>query len=283
MRETNLGSRLLSADDFHTLSVIASERFGLSLSESKKNMISARIRKRMGQLGIKDFGRYIDLITSSEATAEDDGLIGSLTTNVTNFFREPHHFEMISKEFHERLSKRLREGGRVRVWCAGCSSGQETYSLLMTVHDAFHEVANYDFKILATDIDPHVLSYAKNGLYTNAEVSEIGPASLSKYFEKGTDGFQVKDKLKSSISFGQLNLVEPFPMRGRFDIVMCRNVAIYFDGSTQALVWTKIQRHLQDKAMLFIGHSERLSGVAANSFQNIGTTAYRHLPNHPLN
>jgi len=267
--------RTLTNDQFQKIVTIAREKYGISLTESKRQLTTTRILKRLECLNIETFDEYLKLLDLSDNTEESNGFVGALTTNVTHFFREPHHFEIIREEVSNRIRKLIESGQKFRIWSAGCSSGQETYSLAITLFDEFPEIENYDVKILATDLDPIVLAKAKAAKYSTREIEGIERRLLDKHFEKDRDHYVVKKSIRDIVSFGNLNLLENYPMTGKFDIVFCRNVTIYFDKGIQEIVWSKIHDCLTNEGLLFIGHSERLSEEVSKCVDSIGITAFR--------
>ena len=185
-------------------------------------------------------------------------MLSALTTNVTRFFREPHHFEHMTTDLLPSLIAKARAGGRVRMWSAGCSAGHEPYSMAMTVLDAFPDAARHDFRILATDIDPLVVEHARRGIYNDGDVEPIAAALRSKFLAKAAGGaWEVTPALTEILTFGTINLMEDWPMRGKFDAIFCRNVAIYFDEPTQTRLFTRFADKLTPDGRLYIGHSER--------------------------
>ncbi len=266
---------VLSDDNFEKIAGLAQDRFGLHLTTSKRTLVNSRLQKRLEHHRLNSFDEYVDFLSSPEGKSEDQELISCLTTNVTHFFREPHHFDLIKEEFSKALANRARSGEKIRIWSAGCSTGEETYSLLMSLFEVMPDLCSYDVRVLATDIDTKVLEIAKQGRYKSHDVNVLDETIRSKYFlQEGFDS-QIRDELKAPVTFGLLNLIEPFPMSGLFDIVLCRNVTIYFDKQTQWKVWTKIHSQMKNGSLLLIGHSERLSGDEVEKFESVGVTAYR--------
>jgi chemotaxis protein methyltransferase CheR len=206
-------------------------------------------------------------------------MCAALTTNVTKFFREDHHFGHLRSQVLPRLLAAARAGGKVRIWSAGCSSGQEPYSVALTILSLMPEARSYDIRILATDINPHVLEVGKAGLYPEDEMSDVEPALRNKWMErvsvKGVPHFQLDEAVLGLVTFRQLNLMGRWPMRGPFQAIFCRNVVIYFDDATQARMWSRILPLLDQNGFLYIGHSERISGQATSQTNCEGTTTYR--------
>jgi len=273
--ESNEATRMTD-EQFQCIADIAESRMGLHLPKSKMKLVETRIRKHMEQLGKNTLQDYLKLMQNADWDNQFDGLVSALTTNVTNFFREDHHFEMIEKEFLERLINVAKSGSRVRIWSAGCSTGQEPYSLAMRLSRVFPDIASYDVKILATDIDSSALKKAKEGRYSKTQISSIPENLIREYFTEKDQWYDVCTKIKNSIQFAQLNLIAEFPMKGKFDIIMCRNVLIYFDKRQQAQVWSKLRSRLNQNGLLFIGHAERISSSEERGLIPVGVTAYRY-------
>lgn len=265
-------------DDFDDIARLALKHFGLSLPETKIPLVYSRLTRRLRALGIKKFSDYRRLLASQDGHDERQELLSALTTNVTHFFREMHHFEQLSGEVLPRLIEVAKSGGRVRIWSAGCSTGPEPYSIAMTVLEKFPEAAMFDFKILATDIDPVVVEKAISAKYLTSDLESIpvGLRSANNFLGVGNEKV-ISDRVRNLVSFRVLNLIEPFPFAGSFDVIFCRNVAIYFDKPTQQAVWSKLCHVLRADGTLFIGHSERISGPALDVVKSIGVTAYRKL------
>lgn len=268
---------IMRDQDFRDIAALAKENFGLSLSDTKKPLIQSRLSKRLKLLGLPDFGSYCTLLKESPSADEYNELLSCLTTNVTHFFRENHHFETLKDDLLPGLVAAAQKGARVRLWSAGCSTGQEPYSLAITLLEACNTAASLDIKILATDIDPLVVQTAKLGRYLSEEVTGVSDAQKTKYFKRDGDEFAINDDVKSLVTFGVLNLVAPLPFAGPFDVIFCRNVAIYFDNPTQQSVWSTLVSVLGSDGHLFIGHSERMSGPAGAMLSGAGITTYKRI------
>lgn len=266
----------LSPAEFARIAAIARREAGLSLSEGKQAMIASRLARRLRATGLPDVTAYLTHLESDAGLAERDHLISALTTNVTSFFRETHHFCTFGSVLLPPLADRARAGGRVRLWSAGCSTGQEPYSLAMCVLRAVPEAARLDIRVLATDIDAAVLATARQGRYPAAQVASVEPALRAQFFREAPGGdFEVGEDLRALIRFRPLNLIGPWPFQGPFDAIFCRNVVIYFDSETQAALWPRLHRILAPGGALFIGHSERLDPDTAARFISDGVTTYR--------
>ena len=270
-----------SDHDFRIISELANARYGLFLQPSKKALVHSRLAKRLRALSLCNFEEYCNLIESPEGEAEQSHLLSALTTNVTHFFREMHHFDYLKSRIAPSLIEKARGGKPVRLWCSACSSGQEAYSIAAALIAADAKVAQYDIKILATDIDPKVVQLATQGAYPADQVSAIPEEwkrTLLLQTKRADSKVEIDPRLKSLISFGELNLVAEWPMRRPFDVIFCRNAAIYFDKATQARLWSRFSDALVHDGHLMIGHSERLSGPAEKEFMNVGITTYQKKP-----
>ncbi|MDV7145718.1 protein-glutamate O-methyltransferase [Tropicimonas sp. TH_r6] len=270
-----------SLKDFDVLASIAKKEAGLVIPREKAPMVFARITKRLRALKISDRSVYCRMVAAPEGAEERRNLISTLTTNVTSFFREPHHFDTLAQDIMPILRERLRSRQPVRLWSAGCSSGQEPYSIAMTIMENLENTASHDIRILATDIDPNVISTARTGIYDESQISAIPKEIISKFFtpsrESGTphDKFEICRGVKDLVSFRELNLLGGWPVKGEFDAIFCRNVVIYFDKNSQNSLWPRFQSHTREGGYLFLGHSERIDESQLGDFAPCGTTTYR--------
>lgn len=269
----------MTETDFQVIADIAHKEAGLVFTPEKASLVRSRINRRLKKMGIKSFSDYITFITSQQGEAERKSMICSLTTNISSFFRESHHFDLFANKVFPQMLSNARNGGRVRIWSAGCSSGQEPYSIAMTMHSIAPDIVNLDVKVLATDIDADVLNVAAKGFYHSSEIENIDDNYRKEYFSPLTNGTQkgylIDDRIRSLISFRELNLLHDWPMTGLFDAIFCRNVVIYFDEATQLRLWPRFEKATAPRGWLFVGHSERLSEKLDTRFQNVGPTTYR--------
>ncbi|MFB2595052.1 protein-glutamate O-methyltransferase CheR [Paracoccus sp. p4-l81] len=251
------------------------EGSGIVLAPGKASMVQARLSKRMRALGVADFAGYLNLFDTDAAAEESRHLVSALTTNVTQFFRESHHFDTLRTEILPDLIARARAGGRVRLWSAGCSNGQEPYTIAMEIAQAAPDFEALDIRVLATDIDPVMVERGRNGHYEAAVIAAI-PAPLRKKFmtEAGT-GATMSDSLRRLVSFRELNLHGDWPMRGKFDVIFCRNVVIYFDAPSQDRLWRRFEDKMAPGGWLFVGHSERVTAHPQSRLTTAGITTYR--------
>ncbi|WP_425074428.1 CheR family methyltransferase [Sagittula sp. S175] len=265
-----------SDSDFRAIAELAQSAFGLNLAESKKPLVYSRLSKRLKARAISTFPEYLDLLNRQDERDERLELISALTTNVTSFFREKHHFETLRNDALPQMQANIGSGKRGRIWSAGCSSGQEAYSIAMTVLETIPDAGRKNIKILATDIDPKIVERAKLGEYPNEELTGIPEQMRKKWTEsKSETNFSMSDAPRNLITFAELNLMTEWPFKGPFDVIFCRNVAIYFNQETQQRLWDRFREMLTPGGYLFIGHSERVTGPAAQSLNGIGITSYQ--------
>jgi chemotaxis protein methyltransferase CheR len=254
---------------------------GISLNETKASLVYSRLSKHIRNLGLSGFKEYCSLVSSPAGATERREMLSHLTTNFTRFFRENHHFEHLKTDVLPELLARAKNGGRVRIWSAACSDGQEPYSIALTVLSMMPNVADLDFRILATDIDPKILALARAGAYDEAALETVSPAMRKQWFQEaeiqGRRKFLIDDRVKRLITFNELNLMAQWPFKGTFDVIFCRNVVIYFDEPTQVKIWSRFADLLPVGGHLYIGHSERVSGEAKHVLDNTGITTYRYL------
>lgn len=270
---------ILDSDSFRAIADLAYRESGLTLVVEKTSMIQSRLRHRLRALNLADFDSYSKLIQSEAGRDERKKLISALTTNVSHFFREKHHFDILVNQILATKWAALRQGGRLRIWSAGCSNGQEAFSIAMSLLEKVPEVAHLDVKILATDIDPIVVQFAENSIYPERLVGGVPKALLQDYFVKHEKihetSYEAKPILRDMIRFKELNLLGHWPMKRKFDAVFCRNVVIYFDQATQDDLWPRFHDSLLPNGYLFLGHSERMPSPTDIGFLAAGPTSYR--------
>jgi chemotaxis protein methyltransferase CheR len=266
------GEFAFTATDFRRVAALLYDVSGIHLIEAKASLVYSRLAKRVRLLGLPDFATYCDLLASDAGSEERAAMLSALTTNVTRFFREPHHFSHLASDVLPGLAECARSGGRVRLWSAGCSAGHEPYTLAMTLLASLPEAADLDVRILATDIDPIIVDRARAGRYSDEEVGPIPPEMKTRYLSRSGSEWRVRPEVASLVSFGTLNLLAPWPMKGPFDVIFCRNVAIYFDEPTQTKLFGRFADALTPRGRLYIGHSER---AATPTLESDGLTIYR--------
>lgn len=258
-----------------SIAAILHEAAGIVITPGKGSMVQSRLAKRLRALKMTDYASYIALVRSPEGESEKRLMISALTTNVTNFFRENHHFEQLRHTALPLLVAKARAGGRVRLWSAGCSNGQEAYSMAMVLADLLPEVDKYDVRILATDINPVMVKRGRDAIYELSTIDAIPPSLRHRFIETSAQGARVVQCLRNLVSFQELNLHAPWPIRGQFDIIFCRNVVIYFDQPAQNALWRRFEDALQPEGWLFVGHSERVPLDTGSRLITAGITAYR--------
>lgn len=264
--------------DFAFIATTLHEDAGIHLPASKANLVYSRLAKRLRVLGLESFRDYCALVGSEEGADERAQMVAALTTNVTRFFREPHHFEHLRRKLVEPAAADIRAGRRLRIWSAGCSSGQEPYSIALTLLQVIPDARAYDLRVLATDINPIVLETARRATYPAEEVVSVPPELRRSWMESaGSGAMRLDEAPRGLVSFRPLNLIGAWPMKGPFDAVFCRNVVIYFDEKTQMRLLNRFATLLRPGGYLYLGHSERMVGPAEALFRLDGTTTYRKI------
>ncbi len=262
--------------DFKLLKSIVGEHTGIVLTDAKRNMIYGRLARRLRALGLSTFSEYIALVKDDQV--ELVNFINSVTTNLTAFFREAHHFEHLRDVVFPELLEKNRSTRKIRIWSAGCSTGEEPYSLAITVKEFFENHPDWDIRILATDIDTNVIDKASSGIYAEDRVEGLDIDLIKRWFVKGKGDkkglIKVRKELQALISFKQLNLLQPWPMKGPFDLLFCRNVVIYFDKPTKVKLFDRYADILESRGKMFIGHSETLFQIC-DRFESLGGTIYQ--------
>ncbi|HEX2939555.1 MAG TPA: protein-glutamate O-methyltransferase CheR [Rhodopila sp.] len=266
----------LQDQDFRRISALVAEKTGIVISEQKRAFVQARLGRRLRALGLKDFSEYCHLLDNSDGDKEQHMLVNAVTTNHTAFFREPHHFDYLKNTVMPAiLGSANQRKHRLRAWSAGCSTGEEPYTLAMILRDHHHVLDGWDARILATDLDTNVVDHAAAGRYDAERFASIPVAYQRRYVRSQRDGrFAMDDALRAMITFKPLNLLEPWPMAGPFDFIFCRNVMIYFNKATQRLLLDRFADILRPNGWLFVGHSESLLSLTTR-FQVVGRTVYR--------
>lgn len=269
----------MSQAQFDLFRALAMTHAGITLPDYKRNMVYRRVSKRLHALRMRDFCQYADLLKGPHGVAEIEFFVNALTTNKTEFFREGHHFEHLTAQVLPTLRKQCdREGNRkLRIWSAGCSSGQEPYSIAITLAEAFSDISRWDARILATDIDTDMVEAGSAGIYPWTEIRTIPSLQRQKYVDalRGNDeAGRMSSALRSLITFNPLNLHGSWPMKGKFDVIFCRNVIIYFDKPAQSRLFDRFANQMRDGGYLYIGHSESLYKVTER-FRPVGQSIYQ--------
>jgi chemotaxis protein methyltransferase CheR len=266
------GAESLNERDFATVRQLIADYAGIKLSLQKRNMVYNRLLRRLRARGMASFGDYLQLV-QREGSDEREAFVNALTTNLTAFFREPHHFDLLLARARERAGRR---GAPLRCWSSACSTGEEAWSIAMVLREA--ECAG---EVLGTDIDTDVLNTAQSGVYRMDRAATLPAERLRKHFLRGTgsnDGLvSVRNELRSMVRFGQLNLQSPvWPAMERFDVIFCRNVVIYFDREFQKKLLARLADLLVPGGLLMVGHSESFP-AAHPGFRSCGRTAYERV------
>ncbi len=242
-----------SGRDFQVIADLLRARTGIHLPPTKQAFVYSRLAPRLRQLGINSFRDYRNLLEGPKGADELGLLVNRLTTNLTSFFREPHHFEALTSHLASC-------GSRIRIWSAGCSTGQEPYSIAMTLAAFMADKGPRDIRILATDIDTDVLATAGKGIYSAEHVEDL-PANMRRFTQPlGADSFRMTPAIRNLIAFKRLNLIESWPIGGPFDAIFCRNTAIYFEKPMQKQIYHRMANLLRPGGLFCVGHSETLHG-----------------------
>jgi chemotaxis protein methyltransferase CheR len=274
----------LRESEFNDIRELVHASTGIALSTSKMELVKRRFSPRLKALGLETFGAYVNYLRSN-FSSEEVHFCNAITTNLTSFFRENHHFELLVNSMLPELLSDKRPDRRIRIWSAGCSTGQEAYCLALLLHKNIPDLARRDVRILATDLDENCLSRARQGSYPVTEFEQVPDVLISTYFKhevqmhgrQEREVYTAKDNIKSLITFNKLNLMHGWPMKGPFDIIFCRNVFIYFDKPTQLKVLEEFSSMQDDRGFLCLGHSEIISNPAELGYSLIGKTAYRKI------
>lgn len=257
-----IASLELSQKQFSTISEFVYRISRINLTAGKEGLVRTRLAKRIRQLGLSGFDEYIELVMGDSADEEPAIMVDLLTTNKTSFFRENQHFDLLANTVLPALGAR---GRPFRIWSAGCSTGEEAYTLAMLLQDHLPEAARPQAKVLATDISARVLARARSGVYTEEAVRDIPGQFRRRFLHPAQDvpgSFEVDPRIRSMVSFARLNLMDPWPMNGPFDVIFCRNVMIYFDRETQEQLVRRFHSKVAAGGYLFVGHSESLSSLS---------------------
>lgn len=265
--------------DFEFVAAVLYERSGIVLHAGKESMVYGRLSRRLRALKMNSFKEYCTFLKTPEGDDEFLMFLNALTTNLTKFFREAHHFDHLRDVFFPEKLEREKNNAqkRLRMWSAAASSGEEPYSIAMVTADALAGQRGWDARILATDIDTNMIERCKAGIYGPERIATVPPGYVKKFVKQGRnpeDQVEMSDKLKQLLVFKNLNLLAKWPMRGPFDVIFCRNVAIYFDRPTQKVMFERFADLLDPNGYLYIGHSENLFNIT-DRFKPLGNTIYR--------
>jgi chemotaxis protein methyltransferase CheR len=276
------GGFAINDSEFHAFRRLILEQAGITLNDSKKQLVASRLARRLRALGLRTYREYFEQVTQGDPDgSEMREMLNCITTNKTDFFREQHHFDFLKSKVFPEIQERSKRGGprQLRIWSAGCSSGEEPYTLAMTILSGFGNLAGWHFEILATDLDTQVLARAQQGVYPTELLHPVPAELRQKYFQRGSDAnagmARVKSELRDLVTFRRFNLIEkPWRIKGPFDLIFCRNVLIYFDRETVRTVVESFAERLSEAGYLFLGHSESLQSQM-DLFEPLRGTIYR--------
>lgn len=267
----------LQKKDFKYISDLVYYYSGINLHEGKKELVRARLCKRLRDLDLHSFRAYCDYIKEYGGADEVTILLDTLSTNLTCFFREQRHFDFLQREMPNIIRENKKQGRlRLRLWSTACSSGEEAYSLALIVAEYLQQFPNLDAKILGTDVSAAILRQASAGIYRKEKLRDVPLSLKSKYFSFANGVYRISDAIKPLVKFRQLNVIGAWPFKGPFDIIFCRNMMIYFDKETQMQLVERLYNYLTSGGYLFVGHSESLIGIRHN-FKYVEPTVYKKL------
>ncbi len=275
MQTTTISTVELAENQLEKISELVKSLSGINLHDGKKELIKARLGKRLRKLEMHSFDQYIDYLADDSSGTELTAMLDAISTNLTSFFREHDHFEYVAKEV---LTKLVAAGQRrLKIWSAGCSTGEEPYSIAITACEKIPDLANWDARILATDLSTNVLRQAMEACYPAKRLESMLPQLRNKYFvpeqSGGERSYRVSDRIRRLVTFAHLNLMGNWPMRGPFNVIFCRNVMIYFDKPTRNKLVRRFFDLLAPGGTLLIGHSESLTGIQ-HKFKYVRPTIY---------
>lgn len=274
----NGGGPLLGDAEFQFLRDFVYRHCGIALSEQKRQLVQGRLLRRLRALGLKEFASYCELLRK-DPDAELGELASAISTNVTAFFREMHHYDLMVEQLLPRWLEEKKHGGRLRIWSAGCATGEEPYALAMVLAEALERTGSHvDARILATDLSPQALEHAQAGMYALDRMEGVSTERRRRWFLRGEGQYEgyacVHQRLRELVTIQPLNLLHDWPMRGPFDAIFCRNVVIYFDKPTKQRLFERYAGLLVPGGYLFLGHSESMHGLS-DAFDLVGRTVYR--------
>jgi chemotaxis protein methyltransferase CheR len=275
---SSLGSLVLGDNEFEFLRDFVYRYCGIVLGEQKRQLVQGRLLRRLRALGLKDFAGYCEILRN-DPQGELGELASVISTNVTSFFREMHHYDLLVDDLLPRWLEAKKNEGRLRIWSAGCSTGEEPYALAMVLAEALERTGSkVDARILATDLSPQALEQARAATYALDRMGGISDARRQRWFQRGEGAYEgyarVHPRLRELVTIQPLNLLHEWPMRGPFDAIFCRNVVIYFDKPTKQRLFERYAGLLEQGGYLFLGHSESMYGLS-DSFDLVGRTVYR--------
>lgn len=282
MQAPGMAGPVLGNREFEFLREFVLRHCGIALSEQKRQLVQGRLLRRLRALGLREFAAYCELLRNDPESELGD-LASAISTNVTSFFRESHHYDLLEQTLLPQwLAEKRRSGERLRIWSAGCSTGEEPYALAMVLAEALEKHgAGVDAKILATDLSPQALAGAREGVYALDKLGGVNAERRRRWFLRGEGAYAglacVHPRLRELVAIQPLNLLHDWPMSGLFDAIFCRNVVIYFDKPTKERLFRRYAAQLVPEGYLFLGHSESMHGLN-DDFALVGRTVYRKKP-----
>jgi len=263
MWETNEKSLSISDEEFHRLRDIIFKNFGINLTDAKKGLVISRLQSVLKKFNFKSFSEYYQYVQNDSKGQALNELVNKISTNFTYFYREEKHFEFLIQKVLPAAMAEIKAQGQqdLRLWCAGCSSGEEPYTIIMLMMEAFKDYHLWNAGVLATDISENALNFAQKATYAEERIERLPPGIIPRYFNKQLSGeYKVIDKVTKEVTFRRLNLMNTtFPFKKPFHTIFCRNVMIYFDPPTKDALVARFAQNLVKGGYLFIGHSESVS------------------------
>ena len=274
-------SIVLKGTDYNRFVDLIYRSSGINLGDNKQELLKTRFLKIMRKLGLDSYRAYYDHVTGDMTGAAFSEMIDAISTNHTFFFREKEHFAILQRHLGDRFLRARRPGGsrKLRVWCAASSSGEEPYTIIISILEILDPM-EWDIKVLATDISTKVLRKALDARYKKSQLKEMSPALVERYFDRddedGEKYYRVKPEIQQFVTFRQFNLMsERFPFKNKFDVIFCRNVMIYFDTPTQQTLIEKLLLHLDSNGLFFIGHSETVPNALRARLKPMGPAVFQ--------
>jgi len=271
----------LSEKQFRHISNTVYKVSGIDLHQGKEELVKARLLKRLRSLRLGNFEHYLQYLEQDQSGRETQAMVDVLTTNKTNFFRESEHLDFLRTDILPKLNQE-----KIRIWSAGCSSGEEPYSIAITLSEALSDMGKTDLKILGTDISDRMLDRARQGVYEQELLKTLPPQIAGRYFDlhpgKSARLYQVNSRIQSLVSFARLNLMEEWPMAGPFDVIFCRNVMIYFDKPTQERLVRRFWPLIKEGGYLMVGHSESLTFLS-HEYRYVRPAVYQKIKGYAKN
>lgn len=275
MSNQDYSTGMLTSEQFKLIANIMHTEAGLEIPEQKNAMIYSRLSNRVRDLKFRNINQYCDFLSGPGLRSEISNLTSALTTNVTSFYRESHHFDVFANEIVPNIVRRAISNKPVRIWSAGCSEGMELLTAAIILLNRFPEAIKYDIRFLGTDIDQEIVQKARRAKYPKCIRDQLPRGELEKFFIETGDGYTATKQLLQLTTYNALNLIDAWPIKQKLDVIFCRNVAIYFGKDVRETLWPRFAQALSPDGFLFVGHSERITGSAEHKFELVGNTTYK--------